>query len=165
MANRNVHSGLAAAVSPKSAFQLAVEKNEYVRNGFCSGLQAIKESDRGKVEVADTKKLQGSLDIDSQVKALYPEEPRWDYAVSYNDRICFFEVHSAETSEVAKVIRKLDWLKQWLKSHAPEIDRLPKAEHPYVWVQSGRYAISPLSSEKRKLAVSGIFTTNKLRLK
>ena len=109
--------------------------------------------------------LQGSLDIDSQVKELYPEDPRWDYAISYDDKIYYFEVHSAETSEVEKVVNKLKWLKRWLKTKAPQIDNLPKAEHPYTWVQSGRYAILPTARETKKLSTCGIVTANKLNLR
>ena len=148
----------------KCAFQEAIENTEEVKNGFCVGKQAIKSIDRSKV-VATNNKVQGSLDIDSQVRALYPNEPRWDYALSYDDKIYFFEVHPAETSEVDKVVNKVKWLKCWLKTQAPKINKLPKAEHPYTWVQSGRYAILPTAREKMKLSVSGITTANKLSLK
>ena len=149
----------------KCAFQVAIENTEEVKNGFRVGKQAIKSIDRSKVDAADKDKLQGSLDIDSQVKALYPVDPRWDYALSYNDKIYYFEVHSAETSEVEKVVNKVKWLKSWLETKATEINKLPKSEHPYTWVQSGRYAILPTAREKMKLSVSGIATANKLRLR
>ena len=149
----------------KCAFQVAIENTEDVKNGFCVGKQAIKSIDRSKVVAANNTKLQGSLDIDSQVKALYPNESRWDYALSYDDKIYFFEVHPAETSEVERVINKVKWLRCWLKTHAQEINKLPKAEFPYTWVQSGRYAILPTAREKMKLSVSGITTANILSLK
>ena len=95
----------------KSAFQVAIENTEEVKNGFCVGKQAIKNTDRSKVVADDNNKLQGSLDIDSQVKAIYPNEPRWDYALSYDDKIYFFEVHPAETFEVTQVVNKVNWLK------------------------------------------------------
>ena len=74
----------------KCAFQVAIENTEDVKNGFCVGKQAIKSIDRSKVVAADNDKLQGSLDIDSQVKTLYPNEPRWDYALSYDEKLFFF---------------------------------------------------------------------------
>lgn len=149
----------------KCAFQEAIENTEEVKNGFRIGKQAIKKVDRIKVVAASNDKLQGSLDIDSQVKALYPNDPRWDYALSYDDKIYYFEVHPAETAEVDKVVNKVKWLKCWLKTKATEINKLPKAEHPYTWVQSGRYAILPTAREKMKLSVSGIATANKLILR
>lgn len=159
---RTKKSGVGLA---KCAFQVAIEHTEEVKNGFCAGKQAIKNADRSKVDAADSSKLQGSLDIDSQVKSLYPNAPRWDYALSYNDKIYYFEVHPAETSEVDKVVSKVKWLRCWLKTKATEIDKLPKAEHPYTWIQSGRYAILPTAREKMKLSVSGIATANKLSLR
>lgn len=164
MANKTRKKAHSIIVS-KCAFQEAIENTEEVKNGFCIGKQAIKGVDRGKVVAADNSKIQGSLDIDSQVKSLYPNEPRWDYALSYNDKIYFFEVHPAETSEVDKVICKVKWLRSWLRSRAVEIDKLPKSEGPYMWVQSGRYAILPTSRENKKLSVSGIATANKLCLR
>lgn len=150
---------------PKCAFQIAVENTEEVKNGFCRGKQAIKRAYRVKVNAANNDKLQGSLDIDLQVKELYPNEPRWDYALSYDDKIYFFEVHPAETSEVENVVNKVKWLKNWLKTKATEINKLPKAEHPYTWIQSGRYAILPTAREKMRLSVYGITTANKLSLR
>lgn len=165
MANKERIKKTIGAKPSKCAFQVAIENTKEVKDGFCLGKQAIKNIDRNKVVVADNSKLQGSLDIDSQVKAVYPNEPRWDYALSYDDNINFFEVHPAETSEVDRVIKKVKWLKSWLKTKAPEIEKLPKAEHPYTWIQSGRYAILPTSKGKMKLSVSGITTANMLNLK
>lgn len=165
MANKNRKKEQIGAKLAKCAFQVAIEKTEEVKNGFCVGKHAIKSIDRSKVVAANKNRLQGSLDIDSQVKALYPNEPRWDYALSYDDKIYFFEVHPAETSEVDKVVNKVNWLKCWLKTHAPEINQLPKAEYPYTWVQSGRYAILPTAREKMKLSISGINTVKILSLK
>lgn len=165
MANKKRKAEQFGAGGTKCAFQVAIENTEEVKNGFRVGKQAIKSADRSKVDAADNNKLQGSLDIDSEVKALYPNEPRWDYALSYDGKIYYFEVHPAETSEVDKVVNKVKWLRHWLRTKATEIDKLPKAEHPYTWVQSGRYAILPTAREKMKLSVAGIATANKLSLR
>lgn len=162
MANKKKKTELS---NEKSAFQLAVECTEEVKNGYCVGKKAIKNIDRNKVNADDNRKLQGSIDIDSQVKALYPQSPRWDYALSYDDKIYYFEIHPAETSEIDKVVNKVKWLKEWLKTKAPIINKLQKAEYPYIWVQSGRFAILPTAKEKMKLSAAGIMTTNMLNLK
>lgn len=148
----------------KCAFQIAVENTPDVKNGFCVGLKAVKNSDRNKVDATDPKKIQGSLDIDGQVWKKYPDDNRWDYALSYDDKIYFFEVHSASTSEVDAVIKKLGWLKDWLKNKAPEINKLQKGNQPYTWVQSGSYSILSLGSYAKKLAVNGIKVANSLKL-
>ena len=153
------------AENAKCTFQIAVENTPDVKNGFRAGLQAVKNSDRNKVNVTDPRKLQGSLDIDTQVQKKYPQEPRWDYALSYDDKLYFFEVHPASTSEVDAVIKKLGWLKDWLKNKASEINKLQKGVHPYVWVQSGRYDILDSGKSGKKLAVSGIVVTNQLNFK
>lgn len=165
MANKKRNKKKAGAMPARCAFQVAVENTEDVKNGFCGGLKGIKKSDRCKVDTAHPEKLQGSLDIDSQVKPLYPEAPRWDYALSYDDKLYFFEVHPANTSEVDKVIKKVKWLKQWLKDKAPKIAKLPRGAHPYTWVQSGGYAILPAAKEQKKLSVAGITTAKMLKLK
>lgn len=148
----------------KCAFQIAVENTPDVKNGFCVGLKAVKNSDRNKVDATDPKKIQGSLDIDGQVKKIYLYDNRWDYALSYDDKIYFFEVHSASTSEVDTVIKKLRWLKDWLKNKAPDINKLQKGNQPYTWVQSGSYSILPSGSYAKKLTSEGIKVVKSLKL-
>lgn len=148
----------------KCAFQIAVENTPNVKDGFCVGLKAVKNSDRNKVDATDPRKIQGSLDIDGQVREIYPDDNRWDYALSYDDKIYFFEVHPASTSEVDAVIKKLGWLENWLKNKAPEINKLQKGNQPYTWVQSGSYSILPSGAYAKKLAVNGIKVANSLKL-
>lgn len=165
MANNKKHSNFAGKKAKKCKFQEAVENTNEVRDGFRVGKGAINSADRNKIEADNNNKIQGSLDIDSQVKALYPEAPRWDYVLSYDDKLYYFEIHPAETSEVDRVIKKLCWLKNWLRTKAEQIDKLPKAEHPYIWVQSGRYAILSSANMNRKLSAVGISIASKLKLK
>lgn len=146
-------------------FKEAVKSTEEVKNGYCQGLQALKKSDRTKISCNDTIKLDGSLDIDTNVKAHYPHSERWDYAVSYFGKICYCEVHPAETSEVTKMIGKLSWLKQWLKDKAPDIKALPAYSPKYVWLSSGRVNVLPTSREAKRVSSSGIVLTSHLTLK
>ena len=146
-------------------FKRAVERTEEVKNGYCQGLQALKKADRSKVSCSDTAKLDGSLDIDTNVKARYPHSDRWDYAISYSGKICYCEVHPAETSEVTKMIGKLAWLKQWLKDKAPDIKALPAFSPKYVWLSSGRVNVLPTSREAKRISSSGISLTSRLTLK
>ena len=87
MANNKKHSNFAGKKAKKCKFQEAVENTNEVRNGFCIGKGAINSADRNKIEADNNNKIQGSLDIDSQVKALDPEAPRWDYVLSYDDKL------------------------------------------------------------------------------
>ena len=141
--------------SPKTSpvpnpFMLAVNATPDVMHKGKSGLSAL-GSDSGKVSPDDPRKVDGSLDIDESVKALYPEASRWDYAVSYDGKVHFIEVHPAATSEVNTVLKKLDWLKAWLRNQAPAIDGI-KAENPYHWVYTSGYGISKGSPQYRRLA-------------
>lgn len=110
----------------KTDFQLAIEQTADVAEAYESGLRALKKAEGGKVVVSDGKRLNGSLNIDAAVAHLYPNENRWDYAVGYDEKVYFVEIHPAFTGEVNRMIAKLNWLRLWLKTKAPKIDALPK---------------------------------------
>ena len=149
--------------TPKeNPFQLAVAATPEVANCFQSGLRALGKYSQ-KVAPADLSKCEGSLDIDACTASIYPTQNRWDYAISYNSKVYFVEVHSAETGEVSTVLRKLQWLKDWLNRKAPEIDKL-KADVPYFWIQSGRFSILKNSSQAKQIAQYGIRPIPKLSL-
>lgn len=138
----------------------AVEQTEDVKGNFKVGFGAIKNNERQKFVVPDPRLIGGSLDIDSSTKAKYPDASRWDYAVEYNNETFFIEIHPGSTSEIPTVIAKLDWLKQWLKEKAPEIDALKsKEKRPYQWVFTNNFAILPNSRYARQLSLLGIIPT------
>ena len=143
----------------KSGFQKAVEGTHDISTAYRSGLQALKRSDRSAFDLADTRLLDGSVDIDTAVQEKYPNENRWDYAIGYSGKVCYVEAHPAYTSEVSVVENKLRWLKIWLKENAPLLDAIPKATPAFVWAQTGKGAILPRSSQARKLATMGIAVT------
>ena len=145
-----------SASVPKSEFQIAVEQTAEISTAYKVGLQAIKNCDKPKISATDSYKLNGSVDIDSTVTDLYPEENRWDYAIGYDGKICFVEVHPATTSEVEKILKKLSWLKQWLKDKAPKLSNMPKSKEPYIWLSTSGVGILKTSSQFRKLSGSGI---------
>ena len=143
----------------KSGFQKAVEGTPDISTAYRIGLQALKRSDRSAFDLADTRLLDGSVDIDTAVQEKYPNENRWDYAIGYSGKVCYVEVHPAYTSEVSVVENKLRWLKIWLEEKAPLLDAIPKATPAFVWAQTGKGAILPRSSQARKLATMGIAVT------
>lgn len=142
----------------KKIFHSAVIGTKEISNGYQSGLKAL-GSKSTKISVPDTTLLNGSVDIDCCVKALYPSENRWDYAIGYNETAYFIEIHPAETSSVTKMIAKVTWLKQWLKNQAPMMDKIKASENPFQWVASGRNAIANGSKEAHRLSKSGIVIT------
>jgi hypothetical protein len=149
---------------PVLSFRQAVEATSDIENGYLPGLTALGVYSK-RIVVSDTTKIQGSVDIDDCTIALYPNDSRWDYAFAYKDEVFFVEVHSAITSEVKTVLKKLQWLKDWLVTRAPEINKLKaKSRNPFVWVQSKNFQI-PKSSPQYLMAVQkGLLPLKKLEL-
>ena len=144
------------ALAPICAFRMAVEETPDVANGYCPGLQALENVDKGAVKLKYKRKVDGSLNIDKETKLLYPNDPRWDYAVGYDGKVFFVEVHPANTSNISEMAKKKEWLKKWLKSKAPLLNALPSGHPRFLWVatESGVH-ISNQASYKRKLAQLG----------
>ena len=137
----------------ESLLKVAVEQTEDVKGKFKRGLGAVKGNEKQKIVVPDTRKITGSLDIDSSTKDQYPEANRWDYAIEYDKETFFIEVHPGSTSEIPTVIAKLEWLKKWLKEKAPAINALKaKGKQPYHWVYTNKFAILPNSKYTKQLA-------------
>lgn len=86
----------------------------YLRNG----LQALGTYSK-KVVACSTRDLEGSVDIDTNLKRNFPNAHRWDYVFGYKDRIFYVEIHPADnTRKVGEITAKLEWLKQWRKLYA-----------------------------------------------
>lgn len=116
---------------------------------YRKGLQALGNDSR-KIAPSDSKMLSGSADIDSDFKSLYPNCNRWDYVVGYNEKAYFVEIHPCCTSEIKTMLKKIDWLKSFLKTHGSQLIDI-KADVNYYWVASGKVDISPNSKMKRQL--------------
>lgn len=145
-----------------NAFKEAVENTPDIKDYYRPGLQAVKGSERKMISPEDTKKLSGSVDIDSALKAHNQNEARWDYTIGYEDKAYFVEVHPANTSEVDTVIKKVEWLKDWLNKKASKLKSI--GQPPYYWIPSGKYAISKGSPQEKKLSQNGIRIQSKLKL-
>lgn len=146
------------------AFEEAVSATPHVQSCYKAGLQALGKHSE-KVEVKDGAKCEGSLDIDVCTMHLFPDANRWDYALCYDSEVHFVEVHSANTSEVAVVLRKLQWLKDWLHNHAPKINKLKITRGPaFYWIQSGNFNIPKNAPQLRIAAQKGIKPISKLKL-
>ncbi|MDR0845136.1 MAG: hypothetical protein LBN71_07930, partial [Tannerella sp.] len=87
----------------------------------------------------------------------------WDYAFAYDKEVYFVEIHSANTGQVAVVLKKLRWLKDWLNYHAQEINKL-KAKTPYYWIQSNNWAIPKTSPQYRQIAQAQLVPIRRLEL-
>ena len=138
----------AGADKANCSFRKAIENTPDVQHGFREGLQAM---------VKDARRLDGSLNIDEETKMLYPNESRWDYAVGYDGKVYYVEVHPANTSNIEEVIKKKVWLVKWLKEKAPSLNALKAGSPKFQWAatESGVH-ISSQSMYARRLSQRGI---------
>jgi len=88
-----------------------------------------------------------------------PSAPRWDYAIGYSDqtnqeRIVWVEVHPATSGRnLDEMVRKLDWLVDWLQRAAPAMNYGPRR---IVWVASSRARFSKGDPKLRALNRRGL---------
>lgn len=132
------------------SFEEAVNSISDLAGGYCEGLKALK-ADSSKIKPKDLNCLSGSVDIDLCTKRKYPDAARWDFAVGYEEKAYFVEVHPANTSNIKEMLKKVDWLKSWLGREGKALDKIKKGQRLY-WVPSGKVAISRTSPQFRYLA-------------
>lgn len=140
----------------KLTFKEAVKSTPDVSAFYRDGLAAFgKYTD--KIKVPAKEKIGGSLDIDTATEKLYPDSARWDYAIDYDGEVFYIEIHPAITSEVSKMAKKLQWLKNWLTTKAPEINKLTtKSKQPYYWIQSSNCNIPKHTPQYRTIVQNKI---------
>ena len=138
-----------------------------VAGSFCAGLVAMGGYST-KVKCADPRKLRGSIDIDSALQGdpAFAQLNRWDYGFGYQSAAnqpeiaVWVEVHSAHTSEVSVVIRKKNWLKNYLIAECADLWKMTSLNQrslgQFYWIASKGVQISKNSPQARLLASSGI---------
>jgi len=141
---------------PSSRFQKAIDACPQLK--LRDGLQALSSADRQRIHPQNPRSVTGSVDIDRDLRASFPEDNRWDYAVGYRgaddrEKAYFIEVHPAETSEVKRILQKARALSDWARQHAPELWAMPRQLH---WVASGRCHIRLNDAYRRQLALAGL---------
>lgn len=123
------------------------------------GLQALRGPDRPHVNPEDPHGLQGSVDVDSALRAEQPNAHRWDFAIGYRhanwtgDYIYWVEVHTAREREVDVVLRKLQWLRAWL---AGDGRPLSEFKRDFIWVSSGATAFTLGAPQLKRFAQLGL---------
>lgn len=140
-------------------FQQAVGKIPALKNSWCPGLQALRAEDKPHIEAEDPRRLTGSVDVDTAYQKLMPQSNRWDFGIAFrhSDRdkevVYWVELHTASDSQVKVVIKKAQWLLEWLKG-----DGKPLAgfEKEIVWVSSGATTFTRSSPQKKLMAMAGL---------
>lgn len=145
-------------------FRAAVESCPDLKDCFRDGLRGFKGEHRALVALANPRDLAGSVDLDTALssKPKHRNAHRWDYGLGYRakggERVVWVEVHPATSSEVPLMIKKLDWLKGWLKSAAPSLANLPhRKPNAHVWLATkAGVKITSASRHARLLAAAGL---------
>jgi hypothetical protein len=124
------------------------------------GLQAL-SSHSSHVTDYDSRSLEGSLNLDSCLKASHPDSHRWDYVFGYRGQVWFLEVHDAVGGH-SDVIKKAIWLREWLRGKANMLAKLPKGGNRFFW--SPTRGVRTIDKYDRQLAQHGIVRVRVLRL-
>jgi len=146
-------------------FRIAVNCTDEIAPCLQKGLKALSGAHRNNVESANPRRVTGSVNIDDALKAVYPNANRWDYAIGYyinnqEDKVFFVEFHKAIVDEVSRVIKKKQWLENWIRGKP--LDNLLKRK--FVWISTGAIKIPQNSSSRRILNKNGLILVPHLKL-
>src|ERR1035438_9784796 len=138
-------------------FPAAVNRTAAIRDHLKGGLRALKKADGSRVSCSGGL-LRGSVDLDHALRNLAPNEARWDYAIGVKktrqqDAVVWLEVHPASSLHVDEMLDKLRWLRQWLGTSAPALERLPRR---FCWVSTGTVSFGRGSPQAKKVALAGL---------
>lgn len=140
-------------------FREAVEDTPRLENAWRAGLQALRAEDKPHIDAEDTRKLTGSVDIDAAYQAADPQGNRWDFAIGYQhanrdeEVVYWLELHTGSDSEIKVVIKKAQWLLQWLRGPGRKLDEF---ERDILWVSSGSTKLTPSAPQKKQMAMAGL---------
>jgi hypothetical protein len=143
------------------SFKTAVEATPNLEDKWKAGLGALRAEDKPHVKPEDTStaRLRGSVDIDSALLASDPHGNRWDFAIGYQhsnrdeEFIYWVETHTGSDSQITVMLKKLEWLKNWLKADGKE---LAKFERAFFWTPSGATSFTKGATQVRILAQKGL---------
>lgn len=118
-----------------STFRAAVQATPSIASAYRPGIQALLPADRKRL--ANAEHATGSVALDEALADQHPNANRWDYGVGLpgekTERVLWLEVHHAASGEADRVLKKLQWLRSWLRNEAPRLDRLPPI---FIWLLS-----------------------------
>jgi len=150
--------------SKRKTFKQVVLITEDIKECYQKGLQGLREN-KNKIVLQNPLECGGSVEIDECTLKKYPNSNRWDYVFDYKGEVFFMEVHSANTGEVRTVLRKFQWLIDWLSKNAPELNNLKSKNKPaFYWVQSGGYNILKNSPQERVIVQKGLKPVSRIVL-
>ncbi len=148
-------------MSKVMTFRKAVGNTPHLEGKWIAGLGALRAEDKPNIVPSDPRRLRGSVDIDTALRKLqkYSQANRWDFAIGFqhsnrrNEFVYWVEVHTGSDSQISVVLRKLEWLRQWLGGEGVP---LADFECEFVWVPSGATKFTKRSRQVKVLAEKGL---------
>lgn len=137
------------------AFKTDVENHQEVSMCYKPGLQAL-GAYSSKVKPSKSEKTEGSVFLERCLQRNYRDAPLWDYMIGYDSEVYFVEIHPASTSNVKEMIKKVQWLKKWLKENGHNFLKKQTPYRPYRWVATSRVAIAKNSRQAKDIARNGL---------
>lgn len=123
------------STSSSDSFGARVQATPAIAHAYQPGIQSLLPVDRRRL--AASERATGSIALDDALKDRFPESHRWDYGIGLpgerTEHVLWLEVHHAASGETERVLRKLRWLREWLRGEAPALERLPAK---FIWLLS-----------------------------
>ena len=142
------------------SFQKAIQNIPAISKCYQNGLQAL-GNHSSMIVPSDPRNCNGSVDLDQCLANTFPNEARWDYAVGYNNRCYFIEVHPA-SGQVSQIIAKVTWLRNWLKVEGALLLAIHNDDQSFHWIPTSGVNIP--QRYKAQLAQNKIIVKSSLTL-
>jgi hypothetical protein len=129
-------------------------RGSYLAPAVQGGLKAVPDDQRRHIAEAIRPDFLDSLDLDEASRPHLPNDARWDYLLGHapSAQVVAVETHSAETSQVSRVIQKRAASLGHLRDH------LASGHHvaAWYWAASGRVDFVPHEKTVLRLKEHGI---------
>ncbi len=141
------------------SFRDAVARTPNLENAWQPGLQALRAEDRPHIKPEDPRQLRGSADIDAALLGKEPQANRWDFAIGYQhlnrreECIYWVETHTGSDEQIKVVLKKLEWLKNWLRRDGLSLARF---ERDVIGGSSGHTFFTKGAAQIKMLAQKGL---------
>jgi hypothetical protein len=140
-------------------FKTTVKQVPDLEDAWQAGLGALRAQDREGIRPEDPRRLGGSVDVDAALLSSQPNANRWDFAIAYRhtdhpeEVIYWVEMHTGSDKEINVVLKKLEWLKRWLRSDG---EKLAAFDKEFIWVPSGPTSFTKGARQVKSLAIKGL---------
>lgn len=129
-------------------------KDSYLAADIQGGIQAIPSDKRKHISESVRSDFLDSLDLDEASRPRHPTDARWDYLLGHepSSQVVAIETHSAETSQISKVIQKRTASLGHLRDQFGVDHRIAA----WYWAASGRVDFVPHEKTMLRLSENGI---------